>query len=334
MNITKQFSKVSKQFVITIVATVVLSVGLLAFALYETNVIRFGSDVSSQELHNVVKGEDAVVEYLEGEKDYEAHFVKIASLVKQDQQNATTEALIFTTIPIIILVGGVGFLIAKLLLKPVKESYESQERFIQDAAHELRNPLAAMSLSIQNAEKSKGDKKLLKTMQRQTNRLIRINEDLLYLERRNRGESIKEINISELLEDILEDLQPTINLKKLKLSRNIQPDILMKISPADFIKLSRNIIENAVKYTNKSKAIKVTLSDENGIKLIVKDQGIGIPTKDIDHIGERFFRSKNAAKYDGTGLGIAIVHKVLNLYGGKMNITSAENKGTTVEISF
>jgi signal transduction histidine kinase len=333
MSITKQFQTVSRRFIIIVVSLCVLSVGLFSFVLYETNIIRFGGDVSSSELQEVISDDEAVVAYLDSEKDFEAHFVTIASLVKQDQQKSLGKALLLTTIPVIIIVTAISYFVAKYLLKPVRESYESQERFLQDAAHELRNPLAAMSLAIENADKSYTDKALLITMQRQTKRLIRINEDLLYLERRTPGNKITEVNISDLLEDILEDLQVSIIDKNLNLVTKIQKNIQLKIDPKDYIKMSRNIIENAIKYSKANKKLIVQLSQDKQIVFLVADQGIGIPEKDIEHIGERFYRAKNVGEVDGTGLGIAIVKKVLNVYGGDMSIFSKTNEGTSVKIT-
>lgn len=333
MSITKQFQTVARRFILIVVSLSVLSVGLLSFVLYQTNSIRFGGDVSSSELQEVIRDDEVVVEYLESEKDFEAHFVTIASLIKQDQQQSLGEALLLTTVLVILIVTAISYLVAKYLLKPVRESYESQERFLQDAAHELRNPLAAMSLAIENVNKSDTDKGFLKTMRRQTKRLIRINEDLLYLERRTPGNRISEVNISELLEDVLEDLQASITDKKLNLVVKIQKNVQLKIDPKDFIKMSQNIVENAIKYSKSGKKLTVHLSQDKQIVLLVKDQGIGIPEKDVEHIGERFYRAKNVGKVDGTGLGIAIVKKVLNVYGGDLSISSKTNHGTSVKIT-
>jgi signal transduction histidine kinase len=333
MSITKQFQTVSRRFIIIVVSLCVLSVGLFSFVLYETNIIRFGGDVSSSELQEVISDNEAVIAYLDSEKNFEAHFVTIASLVKQDQQKSLGKALLLTTVPVIVIVTAISYFVAKYLLRPVRESYESQERFLQDAAHELRNPLAAMSLAIENADKSYTDKALLITMQRQTKRLIRINEDLLYLERRTPGNKITEVNISDLLEDVLEDLQVSIIDKNLNLVTKIQKNIQLKIDPKDYIKMSQNIIENAIKYSKTNKKLIVQLSQDKQIVLLVADQGIGIPEKDIEHIGERFYRAKNVGEVDGTGLGIAIVKKVLNVYGGDMSIFSKTNEGTSVKIT-
>ncbi len=67
--------------------------------------------------------------------------------------------------------------------------------------------------------------------------------------------------------------------------------------------------------------------------IVVKDHGIGIPTKDQILVGDRFYRATNTGEIDGTGLGLAIVQKILNSYGGSINISSKVNKGTTVSLS-
>lgn len=333
MSISKQFKSVSKRLMIIIVGLSIFSVGLLAFALYEANSISFDKNVNSQELYSVIEGNTAVEEYLESEKDYEAHFITIASLVKQEQQESLGKALLYVTLPVVIIAGAIGFVVAKYVLKPIRESYESQERFLQDAAHELRNPLAAMSLAIENnRDENKVESDFVKTIRRQTKRLVRINEDLLYLERRSAGNDIHEIDISNLLFDVIEDLQPSIVNKKISLNLDIDSGIKFKIDPNDYIKLTKNIIENSVKYSKHGGQINIELNQKNKIQFTVSDKGIGISENELKHIGERFYRAKNVSSIDGTGLGIAIVIKVLNTYGGDINVSSQINKGTTVKI--
>jgi signal transduction histidine kinase len=163
--------------------------------------------------------------------------------------------------------------------------------------------------------------------------LVNIVEDMLFLERRKSGDSVTSTNLSNLLQDVLEDLQPSINSKKLKLKTKINEDITMTIDPQDFIKLSRNLIENAIKYSKNNQTVNVGLVRNGRISLTVKDRGIGIPAEELSNIGERFYRAKNVSKTPGTGLGIAIVMKVLNAYGGKLKIESTFNKGTEVTVT-
>jgi signal transduction histidine kinase len=280
----------------------------------------------------MVANDPAVSEYLEQEKDFQPHFITIANMVKQEQQTSLTQALILITIPVLIVSGSIGYLVAKHLLKPVKESYESQERFMQDAAHELRNPLAAISIALQNGGAGENTK-LITTLRRQTNRLVGIVEDMLFLERRKSGDKIADTDISVLLHDVLEDLQPAISSRALKLKTQIEDEIIIRIDPQDFIKLTRNLLENSIKYSGDNKTITVIMKKTGRVNLQIIDQGIGIPESEIQSIGERFYRAKNVGKVSGTGLGIAIVNKVLNAYGGKMTISSTLGKGTTVNIT-
>lgn len=333
MTSSKQFRNVKNKFVVSIVALAVLSVLSLGVVLYEASTISFGDNVSSSDLHSLVEESPDVATYLTQQKDYEAHFITIANMVQQEKQDDITRALVMVLIPIIVIVGVAGYLIANYLLRPVKESYESQERFMQDASHELRNPLAAISVALENAPKDQADTNLVKTLRRQTKRLVSIVEDMLFLERRNAGDPVAEINISNLLLDVVEDMTPLMKSKSLIISSKIQPDISFKIDPQDFIKLSRNLLENAIKYSNAGKKISIILEKKSKIELTIKDRGIGIPAAELDKIGNRFYRAKNVGKVSGTGLGVAIVNKVLNAYGGNLDITSKINNGTTVKVT-
>jgi signal transduction histidine kinase len=170
-------------------------------------------------------------------------------------------------------------------------------------------------------------------LRRQTKRLIHINEDLLFLERRAKQEPQK-VNISELLEDVIEELQPLAHKKAIRINQSIKPDIHKFIAPNDFVRLVKNIIDNALKYSPKNSTVSISQQKvKNTITIVVKDSGIGIPQKDKQSIGDRFFRASNTGEIDGTGLGLAIVKKILNTYGGSIHIDSKQNSGTEVTIN-
>ena len=96
-----------------------------------------------------------------------------------------------------------------------------------------------------------------------------------------------------------------------------------------------NLISNAVKYSFEDSIIEIdSITEDQTIKLIVRDYGIGIPEEDKEHLMERFFRANNANTIKGTGLGLYIVSKYVERMNGKMSYTSEENKGTTFTIIF
>jgi signal transduction histidine kinase len=338
MTFDKRIKDTNKLFVLSMLGVVLLTIVGMGLALYSAEVITFGKSAKVQELHNLAKENPELTSYLIEQKEYDAHFVTIANLISNDKKNDITMAFIYSAFPIIIISAFSAYLVAKRLLKPVKEAYESQERFLQDAAHELRNPIAAINIALENATTTKlspaKEKELIKMVGRQTRRLVRINEDLLFLERRqNNQQAIPETDVSVLLEDVIEGLQITVNKRDINLNTNITPNLTKRIRPNDFIKLSRNIIENAIKYSPDKSTIDITLSKEKRIIFIVKDNGVGIPSQEIDKLGERFFRASNTGKFEGSGLGLAIVKKIINNYGGDIKIASQTNKGTKIIIT-
>lgn len=316
--------------IILLSITTVVAFSWIILFLYSTQELSSPAGIS--EVHNAAKNNEAYAQYLEEQKDFEAHFLTLASDIKQQESDRIQTALLVTTLVAVGLAFAIALYTSQKLIKPVQEAYESQERFIQDAAHELRNPLAAMTVSLQQAPQNLKKTPLYTTFLRQTKRLIGINEDLLFLDRRS-SDKIVRCNLDELLQDVVEEIQPLAKSKQIQISLNSDEDIIKTISPTDYVKLVKNLLDNAVKYSLKNSQVHVTQSKHKGvIELVFKDSGIGIPKKDLPSIGERFFRAENTGKIEGTGLGMAIVHKILNSYGGSMHIDSELNKGTTVTV--
>jgi signal transduction histidine kinase len=312
--------------VLLVVFIVVTSWGILqAFTHNE-----IASPARLSEIHQSATENAEFGAYLEEQKEFEAHFLTLATSIKQQEADRVTRGLAITSIIVVIAGIFAAIFTARRLMKPVIEAYESQERFLQDAAHELRNPLAALTAALQQTKK---DTPLVKTFRRQTNRLIHINEDLLYLEKRQ-NQDPQVLNISELLGDVIEELQPIAIHRKISISFRTEPVIQKKIAATDYVRLMKNIISNAIKYSVENSEVTITQKVEKSqIHIIVVDTGIGIPEKDFEHIGNRFFRASNTGHIQGTGLGLAIVQKILNTYGGTKKITSTVGKGTTVHIT-
>jgi signal transduction histidine kinase len=326
--------KIIKRTQISFIATIVLiisAVVLLSWTILQTyNVQNIGTPAHISEVEVPSSDNPAYAEYLQEQKDYEAHFITLASSIKQQEQDRLTRALAVTSVIAVSAGVIIAIIASRRLTKPVREAYESQERFIQDAAHELRNPLAALTIALQQ---TKQKSPLITLFKRQTKRLIHINEDLLFLERRTKQEP-QNTNISELLLDVIEEIQPMAHKKSISLMHKIDPNLFKTIAPNDYVRLVKNIIDNAVKYSSLNTSVDITQNQvKNSIKLVVKDRGIGIPDNDKTKIGDRFYRASNTGKIDGTGLGLAIVQKILNTYGGSIEIESKVSQGTIVTIS-
>jgi signal transduction histidine kinase len=332
-----KLKNITHYFIASIVGLVSLSIITLGSFLYLTNAINISRDISMNELMNISSSAPEVQAYIESQKNAQPHFVKLTNLIEANQQELLLRALIFTGIPILLVSAGLAYYLARRLVKPVEETFADQERFLQDASHELRNPLAALSVVIQDAVHSKTLKEKntsLQAIQRQTDNLIKLNEDLLLLERSKQGAiPSKPINASELLLDTIDSIYPHASQKSIVIKPTVAKDIRIKVSDKDWVCLSRNILENAVKYSAKKGIVRVHLKKQkHEIVLTIEDKGIGIPKDEIEKISERFYRAKNVGRESGTGLGLAIVAQIAEKYGGSLRITSSVQKSTRVVV--
>jgi signal transduction histidine kinase len=336
----QRLARVERTFIVSIVGLVIVALATLTGTLLITNLARYDRQVSAQDISTLTQTYPEVAAYLDSQKPAEPHFVTIATLVKQSQERAILQIVLLAALPITIASAGIGVLISRKLLRPVSESYEAQERFIQDAAHELRNPLAAMSATLETAKLPKRQtpadmRETVERLERQTARLIQINEDLLYLQRRADASNARHINISRLAEELVKDFLPLAREKDITFNPTITPGMHLTISPKDFEIVLRNLLDNAFKYTPNKGTVSCSLTRRKDQTILrIRDSGIGIPDKELVHVTERFYRAANTSSQPGSGLGLALVQKVVEAYGAKLLISSKPGHGTTVRVIF
>jgi signal transduction histidine kinase len=299
---------------------------------------RLQQNISAAKLGQLAQGNSELSTYIASQEPNHAHFETIAGIIQREDRNQITNSLPILLGTVAVVSGLAGWWLSRRLLIPVKESYLSQRRFMQDAAHELRNPLAAMSTMLQQAQNRTPNqaetKQLITSLGRQASHLSAITTDLLLLEHREYPSS-QEVNLSELLGDVLEELHHQASAKKVAIKTNIPDALYAKIDPQHFVYIAKNMIENAIKFSKPtSKPIVIALkSNKQGWTFTVKDNGIGIPKEDLPNITQRFYRAKNATTTEGTGLGMAIVAKFVGIYKGNLDIKSTTTKGTTISVS-
>jgi PAS domain S-box-containing protein len=219
---------------------------------------------------------------------------------------------------------------------------EIKSRFVSMASHEFRTPLTTVlsSASILSkytaAEDQEKRDKHINRIKNSVNNLNDILEDFLSLGKLNEGKvekKVEEVKIKEMLVDIFEEMKPM-----LKKDQTFVIDCTESYSANTDKKLFRNIlinlISNAIKFSDESKVITVkAISTEDNAVISVKDEGIGIGAKDQEHLFTSFFRAANAINIQGTGLGLHIVKRYIDLLGGEVDLKSELNKGTTVTFS-
>lgn len=335
----ERLQAIEKTFIVSIVGLVFATMLTLAISLVAVDVIRYSEPVSAGRIDELTSSYSDVSAYLQSQKAAEPHFVTIANLVKQDQQKALTQTFLVVAAPIILASALVGYLIARRLLRPVEESLEAQDRFIQDAAHELRNPLAAIAATIEASKKrpssTKAEHATLERIERQTTHLIRINEDLLYLQRAAepfRGTT----QVSRLTEKITNTYRAAAKDANITIDTKVDEQVRAAIRDRDYAMLLRNLVDNALKYSPAESTITIALQKipATTIRLTVTDQGVGIPADEKSDITKRFYRASNSKGVAGSGLGLALVEKVVTSYKGSLTITDNPGGGTcfTVEL--
>lgn len=219
--------------------------------------------------------------------------------------------------------------------------------FVANVSHELRTPLQSIKLGLETinnghaADDAESQKKILPLVLQQVTRMENIVNDLLSLSRIELQEHVRpndKIDINEIISHSV-DLHQEI-LKKKNTICTIDQQTKDSIINGDrnrLIEVFNNLIDNAIKYSEKNKKITITTrSDDKNLTAIVKDEGIGISRENLPQITERFFRANPAKSKEvgGTGLGLAIVKHIVSQHRAEMNISSEENKGTTISINF
>lgn len=270
----------------------------------------------------------------------------IAILDPQELQEAENRLILLLTLIdgcIIILSGGLAYILAGKTLQPIQEMVDEQNRFIADASHELRTPLTALRSEMEAAllEKhitSHDAKTLIQSNLEEVEDLQVLAESLLHLAQSPTARiNVENVSILQTVEDALKKITPLARKKDIAIQNNIQ-DAVIQADSREIVELFVILLDNAIKFSpEKSKITLVSKLVDNEIRIEVRDEGIGIAKKDLNHIFDRFYRvdtSRTKNETSGYGLGLSIAKQIVGLYQGSISVKSMPNKGTTFIIVF
>ncbi len=244
--------------------------------------------------------------------------------------------------------GFISGLVAVLHDVTEQEKTEQERReFVSNVSHELRTPLTSMRSYIEALNEGAWQDpdiapNFLKVTLDETDRMIRMINDLLNLSRMDSGNAemqLEYINFKHLVSFVLDrfDMMVTNHEKNYVIRREFtKRDLWLEVDTDRMIQVVDNIMNNAIKYSPDGGMITVRLVEtHNNIILSVTDQGLGIPKNDLTKIFDRFYRvdKARARQQGGTGLGLAISRDVLKAHGGTIWAESRENVGSTFFIS-
>lgn len=217
--------------------------------------------------------------------------------------------------------------------------------FVANVSHELRTPLSILRGYIEtllDSPKTSREEltRVLRVMQRHSNRLELLVEDLLTLAQLESGNpdlQLGNVDLPSFFREMIHDWEKKLTSKKLNIVLDVAPDLLpIRVDRKRLQEALYNLLDNAVKYSREHGEIRLSARRRNGeIELGVSDDGIGIAKEDLPRIFERFYRADKARSPDkvrGTGLGLAIVKHVAQLHGGRVEADSELGKGTTIRL--
>ena len=224
------------------------------------------------------------------------------------------------------------------LVDRLQETENARRRFVSDASHELKTPLAAIRLltdSILQNENIDGAtvREFVSDIGQEAERLSRITEDLLRLTRLDSGvaETPERVEISPVLERVVKMLRPVADEKDVSIVTVCSDGAAAAATPGEIHQILYNLMENAVKYNRRGGFVRVSVDmGEETSTITVEDNGIGIPAEDLPRIFERFYRVDKARSRaaGGTGLGLSIVRDTVSRRGGVVRAEGAPGGGT------
>ena len=225
------------------------------------------------------------------------------------------------------------------------ETNEAQRRrFVSDASHELKTPLASIRLlsdSILQTENMDPDtvREFVSDIRTESDRLQRTTEKLLVLSRMDDDIKVvpEPVDLKQVTLDTLSALAPLARDRRVSLGSQLDDGCVVMASREDMERIIFNLAENAIKYNVPNGSVTVRLSqDDNSVHLSVEDTGIGIPEEDRLNIFTRFYRVDKARSRQsgGSGLGLSIVHDAVTAYGGSIRVGNNRPQGSVFIVSF
>ncbi|MGD1910109.1 MAG: sensor histidine kinase, partial [Rivularia sp. (in: cyanobacteria)] len=273
-------------------------------------------------------------------------------------------------------VAASGWFLSGKAMQPVRESYQRLKQFTADASHELRSPIALIQTNVQVAldelevSQAQGTnvedyQQQLKVVERLTQRLGKLVNDLLFLARQDSGISAYDFSscpLDALLMEVVEEQRLLAAEKKITLSLSLVDSHQTQNNPEllddwftfmgnweQLVRLFTNLISNALRYTQESGFVSVELArleiaNGKALRVKVSDNGIGIPSEAIPRLFDRFYRVDPARSHTtgntftentaGSGLGLAICRAIIENHHGFVQVESTVGKGTTVTVNF
>lgn len=268
---------------------------------------------------------------------------KIQILANIDSEIASMKRLvtsmIFGLITLIAIALVLSAYLAAKIIKPVREAYDKQVYFVQDASHEMRTPLAVIKGKLELLANASGDRIYdhfdhISKIMSEIRGLEKLNSDLLLLSKEdlNLGDNIEKFDLNDFIDEISEFYTDLAEIKKKKFTI-IRPEESTQVE-WDYNKIKRALtvlLENAFKYTDENGEIHLKIEIiKKYVRISVKDNGIGIKEEEKTRIFDRFYRSEfvRGKNMGGTGIGLSLLKSIGKSFGIKIKVNSEYGVGS------
>jgi two-component system OmpR family sensor kinase len=232
------------------------------------------------------------------------------------------------------------------LLDRLNRSFERQKRFVADASHELRTPVAILcgeaDVTLAQANRTEQEyREALQILGEEARRLKHIVEDLFTLARADAGQhplAVSDFYLDELAAECSKNVRTLASAKNISVSCESQQELPIRADEGLLRRMLLNLLDNAIKYTAEGGSVSLRCGSENGrYRLSFEDSGPGIPTDLQSRIFERFFRadkarSRRESDGGGAGLGLAIAAWIAEAHGGKVELTRSTSTGSVFTV--
>jgi signal transduction histidine kinase len=226
----------------------------------------------------------------------------------------------------------------------LRESDRLKDEFVALISHDLRTPLTSimgyLELALDDEELGEEPRTYLDVVQRNSERLLRLVNDLLFVARLEAGEldlHSSEVDLGACVRQAVEEARPRAAAKSIELGAEVQSVPELRADRGRMFQLLDNLISNAIKFTPEGGRIEVRLTQRDSrLRLEVSDTGIGIAQEELSRLFERFFRATTATErhIPGTGLGLYIAGAIVGAHGGEIDVESTPGQGTTFCVEF
>ena len=231
-----------------------------------------------------------------------------------------------------------------LLADRLEQTERVRQRFVSDASHELKTPLAAITLLSDSIVQNDGMKmdtvrEFVSDIGREAERLTRVTQQLQELTKLGsvRRELKEDADLGRVADEALKMLHPLAERSSVLLNSSLASGCIVRANPDDLHQVIFNLVENAIKYNIPGGKVQVLLfRREDEVILMVDDTGEGVPPEKLDNIFDRFFRVDEArsGEQSGSGLGLAIVRDAVEKNGGAVRAANRREGGMRFEVSF